>query len=1011
MKKPGILVMILLISAFPGSSLKQGAADAIDRKDKTIINPRQIISLDYPGWAVWLDETAEWKNDSLFAPGEFNISDLPVNPPACGWKGLASKGIPCQTPVCIEQVFARGDPGFLYHGVSWVYRDLSIPSGWRSKIIRMKITRARVRVELYVNEKLAGYDLCCETPVEFDLSGFLKFGQVNHLAFRLTNPGGSRGFDDTPQIHWGKYSLPSGRDFGGLDNVSLTVTDPVYISGVFVMNRLPAGARNVLVTVSIQNTTSKAVEGNIGVSIYDVKKDLAVDLKAGSNTFDISLSVPNAELWDIFSPGLYNCEITLTRNSKVLDKSSTSFGFRVFEVKKNSDGKSCFYLNGRRFRHHSAIDWGFYAHTGLFATQEMAERTVSAVSKIGHNGINLHRHIGEYRVLDEADRQGIAIYEEPGGFHQFQGNDPIEEGTLADKLIQEKIRRMVLRDRNHPCLLIHNLSNEDNFWGPIREKAMLTIHELNPAIMVCNTSGHSAKRVDIPGRIPYDHAQPSGYVYHIRPYEDSIRKDYQDDHTVGSTPFFEESIFNSHLKDPGTDLLYFGEVFCHTGPANWWLVSEQQKETPAGSYDNLSFKSNHDKIEKAFEEWNLSGMGPGIIKEPADVTLQAGRSLMYTDGRLSQRIMSNNSADGYAINGWSAHSYRSVSGDNWDSALLDEGRNIKGPPEDYQYWVRPLQVAIFRKNGKYFSCGDMAKFEICIINEGLIPAGNYGLKLTATDGAGKKTDFYRNLEVRLKGGDHYAESIDEISMELKADWHAGHITLSGALYNSNGKEVTSGKEQVLLSNRASFHNEIKDIPVAVSNWPAAEVALSGARARIMNTENAAVIVAGKLAGDADEILKSTYSGKILMIKFDSLWADLLFRKKILSAPVLQWGGKQSGQSNGWFGNGWGYLDHFIGGEAVPSKTIIGTNSWEVPGDPFGFFPFESGYKKAAYGLYFARPDQAGNNTNPVLLVLLGTLDYGEGKIILMPSYPVDADQPLNDMLFFTIIEKSFKNEW
>jgi hypothetical protein len=193
--------------------------------------------------------------------------------------------------------------------------------------------------------------------------------------------------------------------------------------------------------------------------------------------------------------------------------------------------------------------------------------------------------------------------------HQWQGQF-LKEGTLAEKVQQEKIRRMALRDRNHPSLLIHNLSNEDNYWGPEREKAMKTIHALNPAVFVCNASGHSA-----PGNVGakrYHHAQPSGPNRHIRPYEHEIRLDYQDDHTVGSTALFNEFTLRSHGKNADKDLFYFGEVFCNTGPANWWLVAQQAREAPAGSYDLLSFATNAEKIGRAFGDWNLSGVGSCI---------------------------------------------------------------------------------------------------------------------------------------------------------------------------------------------------------------------------------------------------------------------------------------------------------------------------------------------------------------------------------------------------------------
>jgi beta-galactosidase len=956
---------------------------------------RAELSLDGPGWHAWLDREAKWQDDALFAPGELPpLDQLPVNPPTGGWDRPEKLGVPCATPACIEQLFANGDVTFRHHGVSWFTRTVQIPADWQGKTVRLQIARARLRIELYVNQKLAGYDLCCETPVAFDLTPYLVPGRENRLAIRLTNPGGSRGFNDCPQVRWGAKRLPSGRDFAGLDTVTLTATDPVHIANLFVMNQLPAGARNLEIRATLRNDTAKAVKRTLRVQVEKVWKAQEVELQPGTTEVVMPMTIPGATLWSPDTPNLYTCEAVLldasattglapverglgvaagdatskivssTGTSPVADTLSVRFGFRVFEVRADADGKSCFYLNGKRFRHRSAIDFGFYSHTGLFATEEQAQRSVLAAKAIGHNGLNLHRHIGEFRVLDAADTLGLAMYEEPGGLHQWQGHDPIEPGTLADKVIQEKVRRMAVRDRNHPSLLIHNLSNEDNFWGPVREQALRAIHKLNPAVMVCNASGHAGSGT-IPGRVTYAHSQPSGPVNHIRPYEDKIRNDYQDDHTVGSTAFFDEFALRSHAKTPGNDLFYFGEVFCHTGPANWWLVTEQQKESPAGSYDLAAFRENHAKIAAAFADWNLATVGSRFIRTPADVSRQAGRTLMYMDGRLSQRIMANNSADGYAINGWSAHSYH-ASGDTWDSAIVDEGRNLKGPAEDYRIWTRPAQVAIFRKGAKFVKPGDSAEFELRLVNEGIIPAGQYQLNLTVTDGAGARTGFAKTIPVTVKGGDSYAQPLGDLVVPVKPEWRAGHLTLRGELVNTDGKVVADGAEQVLLQNRASFARELTGIRIAVANWPAAEAALKDAGTATTSADSADVILAGSVipgsAGaptGAPRVLARAKAGATLILKFDAEWGKLLHEQGILSEPVAQWGGKQTGH---WNGNGWGYLDHFVGDQAVPAKTTLGTTGWEVPGDPVGFYPFTSTLKRSAYGLYMARPTNQSNTS-------------------------------------------------
>ena len=943
--------------------------------------PRQELSLDGPGWKVWLDQEAKWADDTLYAPREFKLAELPVNPPTGGWDVPAAQGTACATPACVEQLFAKGDAWWSYHGVSWFVKTVTIPADWQGKNVRLDIARARLRLEVFVNRKLAGYDLCMESPCRFDLSPFIQPGQPNEIAIRITNPGGSRGFNDCPQTRWGKHWLPSGRDFAGLDTVNLVATDPVHVESLFVMNQQPAGGKRLQVIATITNPTNAPVAAEFTAEILPVaggKSLYTESWKAeipagGGNAASAVFAVSEAKLWDVGDPNLYACRLTMKAGTS-RDEISSRFGFRVFEVKADADGKSCFYLNGKRFRHRSAIDFGFYAHAGMFATAEQIKRNVAAVQAIGHNGTNLHRHIGEYRMLDAADEAGLVMYEEPGGLHQWQigAGGAIQAGTLADKVIQEKVRRMALRGRNHPSLLIHNLSNEDNFWGPQREQALRTIHDLNPSIFVCNASGDTTGKYGS-GR----NWQPSGPNSHFRPYETAIRKDYQDDHTVGChTPLFDESILKSHSRVPGKDLFYYGEVFCHTGPPNWWLTTEQAPQSPAGSYDlATTYAGNHAKITKAFTDWNLGTAGSRLIKTPADVSQQAARGLMYVDGRLSQRIMANNAVDGYAINGWSAHSYSAPEGDKWESAIVDEDRNLKGPGEDYAYWTRQAQVAIFRKSAKFVKPGDSATFEISLINEGKIPAGEYQLKLAVTDGAGTQTAFAETRPVTVRGGDVYAQPCGEIAVPVQAGWRAGHLTLRAELTDAAGKTVANGTEQVLLQNRATWAKDLKDAKVAVLNWPAAATALadagiacpiafsSGGEPRMPGAETADVFLTGAVSADADKLLGLAKSGKTLVIKFDAAWANLLHEQGILSAPVTQWGGTQTAH---WLGNGWGYLDHFVGNQAVPSKTILPTTGWEVPGNPTGFYPFESQYKKTAYGLYMARPDTPPRNHNAAI---------------------------------------------
>jgi hypothetical protein len=143
-------------------------------------------------------------------------------------------------------------------------------------------------------------------------------------------------------------------------------------------------------------------------------------------------------------------------------------------------------------------------------------------------------------------------------------------------------------------------------------------------------------------------------------------------------------------------------------------------------------------------------------------------------------------------------------------------------------------------------------------------------------------------------------------------------------------------------------------------------------------------------------------GTTLLLRFDENWAKILFEKGFLSEYPEIHPCKIDG---GWMGNGWGYLDHFIGDQAIPGGSTIGTNSWElgslgISHIQSGFWPFKSNNPEIQtrdYGAHIARPD--------VLLVLLGEMEYGKGRIILDAAYTVDNDHAFTDLLFYNLISQ------
>ncbi len=122
-------------------------------------------------------------------------------------------------------------------GVTWWTRALEIPASASPRRILLRFEAVRQRAEVYVNQKLVGYDMIGNTPFEVDLSNAVKPGDTAQLAVRITDPGGNFDWHDKGLIDWGQNQILFGHGFGGITGrIKMIVCDPVYVDDIYVQN-------------------------------------------------------------------------------------------------------------------------------------------------------------------------------------------------------------------------------------------------------------------------------------------------------------------------------------------------------------------------------------------------------------------------------------------------------------------------------------------------------------------------------------------------------------------------------------------------------------------------------------------------------------------------------------------------------------------------------------------------------------------------------------------------------
>ena len=879
---------------------------------------RQIKDLTSSSWSITLDKTAKWQNDKLYLP-PVNPENLPINLPSGGWTLLDNPDTTGITlPATVEgtlwgyngQTF--GVTGN-YTGVSWFHTRTFIPQSWKGKRIVLQVGSVRFRAEIFINRELSGYDLVNSTPFDIDITPYVKYGKENEIAFRITDPNGNFNWKDSQLYTWGNYFTNPSHGFGGITGkVTLIATDPLYISDVFIKNK--PQPHEIEVEISLDNGYADVQKGKeiqleimehvSGKSIY--KKEYSLPpLQTGSNTQTYHIALPKAKLWSIDSPNLYDLKVTVGNDNR-----SQRFGFRWFEI-KDINGDKQFYLNGKRIVLRTAISWSFWPDNGIAPTDELARRQIEIAKKLGLNMLNFHRTIGAPNVLDYADELGLLYFEEPGGnqYSASRFNDGTEATAFYFGYRNEKLARMIKRDRNHPSLVIYNLHNERGAW-PQRQDydQMRMAHTIDPTRILTYNSSNGENPLNEPN---------ARFKLHLLPY-DTTFYDYgwYDRHHAGGPGCYHDNLYlgkdNYHrYSDHRDEIVYWGEDGAIGTPPRLQLIRDEILRTGhTHGWEADDYLKWYDAYACFLTERGFRDAFPTVD----DLTRAMGNVSFYYQGRIIENIRISNTVDAYAVNGWESMKLENHSG------IVDNYRNPKGDIETLAYYNRPLYLAV-KMDRKVLSVGDTTTIDTYIVNEKNLK-GKYTLNLTAKDESGQILD-YHTVQVKVSGGSTYGEC-------LHTGWKyvpkiAGYTTIEAMLYK-NKTVAACGEDKLfavqLNAEGISTNGSIADTTGTLNdfmqsfgiNLPAYKKGIPSGDYLLVGAYEPTQWGSGM-----SDILEWVYKGHTLIIVDDpERWAEYLCDKEVLDYR----GSKVLGKS--WYGGNFFNRKHRIF-KGLPSDCVF---NWE-----------------------------------------------------------------------------------
>ena len=343
------------------------------------------------------------------------------------------------------------DGGYFPAGIGWYRKTFSLPETWKGKCVSIYFEGIYMNSEVFINGKSLGVYPYGYTSFAYNIASYLDFTKKNVISVRV---------DNSKQKNCRWYS-----GSGIYRHVWLMVSNPVYIPqrGLAISTpSVKADKAKVLVYATLKNETSNAQSVVVNTEIWDAnskkvgRRQQQIELAAHSEKeIAQNIEVSKPSLWTPSNPYLYQAKIQIAKGKDILDETTSQFGIRSLKFSPQNG----FELNGKSIK----LNGGCVHHDngclGAAAFDRAEERRVELLKAAGFNSIRTSHNPPSEAFLNACDRLGMMVIDEAfDGWRQEKNK--YDYASIFDEWSQRDVSAMVLRDRNHPSVVMWSIGNE-----------------------------------------------------------------------------------------------------------------------------------------------------------------------------------------------------------------------------------------------------------------------------------------------------------------------------------------------------------------------------------------------------------------------------------------------------------------------------------------------------------------------------------------------------------------------
>ena len=362
----------------------------------------------------------------------------------------------------------RNDPPYVPDAENHVgsyRRTFDIPASWGGKDIFLSIGSATSNVYVWVNGRFVGYSEDSKLAAQFDITKFVKPGE-NLIALQM--------------FRWSDGTYLEDQDFwrfaGIARGVELTARDKAHLEDVRITPVLDSEYKDATLRVEVETTPRVK---SVGLTLRDAAGGVVAEhrLQPAGGKGGYVFEVADPAKWSAETPNLYTLEIAVSDGRGVTETVTQPVGFRSVEIRDAQ-----LLVNGQPVLIKGADRHEMDPVGGYVVSRERMIEDIRIMKEMNINAVRTSHYPNDPQWYELCDRYGIYVVDEANveSHGMGYGDNTLAKAPAYAQAHMERNRRMVLRDKNHPSVIIWSMGNEAGM-GPNFEACYRWIKEYDPS--------------------------------------------------------------------------------------------------------------------------------------------------------------------------------------------------------------------------------------------------------------------------------------------------------------------------------------------------------------------------------------------------------------------------------------------------------------------------------------------------------------------------------------------------